>query len=239
MSVAPPAARSAQLDAAYRAQRRRLAAAVTAAAAAVWAVAWRDRQQAIHQSVQIVTAGQKHTVALVDAYFTAKTLQATGGGNLKRLDPSLYTIAALRGVPADVVYERPFGALGAAFNAGATNVQAVDSGLASLEKLAVTDLQLAQTYSARDWMTAEPTIVGYRRVTSGNPCELCAQASTRTYRSEDLMPIHEHCHCTVDPLWGDHAVGSVGTSVLVENDPELGPRLMAATWSSVGPRLIG
>jgi len=226
------------LDHAYQIQRRRLSAAVTAAAAAIWARAYHDRQQAVTQTVQVVTAGQRHTVALVDAYMAAKMLQATGHGAVKGLDPALYTIAALRGVPADVVYGRPFGALSAELAKGADQPQAVDSGLAALTKFASTDLQLAQTNSARDWMTSEATIVGWRRVTDGNPCELCGLAATRTYRKEDLMPIHEHCGCTVEPLWGDHAVGSVGTTVRVENDPEIGPRLMAASWSPVGPRLI-
>ena len=237
MSV--PAPPSTPLDHAYQIQRQRLSQAVTAAATAIWARAYQDRQRSISQTVQIVTVGQKHVVALVDAYFAAKMLQATGSGTVKGLDPALYTIGVLRGVAADVVYARPFGALGAAFNAGADKAQAVDSGLAALTKLAATDLQLAQTHSARDWMSSEATIVGWRRVLNGaSSCPLCTAASTRTYRTSDLMPIHEHCDCTVEPLWGEHAVASVGTTVRVENDPELGPRLLADSWSSVGPRLI-
>jgi len=236
--VSVPAPPSTPLDHAYQVQRQRLSQAVTAAAAAIWARSYGDRVQAVNQSVQIVTAGQRHVVALVDSYFALKMAAATGAGAVKGLDPARYTIEALRRVPADVVYARPFGALGAAFNAGADNAQAVDSGLSALTKLASTDLQLAQTHSASDWMQGESTIVGWRRVTDGNPCELCGLAATRTYRKEDLMPIHEHCGCTVEPLWGTHAVASVGTVVTVENDPELGPRLMAASWSPVGPRLI-
>lgn len=236
MNVAAPS----PLDVAYQAQRVRLSVAVTAAAAAVWARAYHDRAQAVAQMVQIVAAGQRHVVALVDAYMAAKTLQATGAGSVKGLDPALYTIAALRGVAADVVYGRPFGALGAALARGEEQPQAAASGLAAAEKLAATDLQLAQTHSAKDWMAAEATIVGYRRLLTGpGPhCALCELASTRTYRKADLLPIHEHCGCTVEPLWGTHAVASVGTVVRVEHDPELGPRLMATDWSPVGPRLI-
>jgi len=181
------------LDHAYQTQRRRLSTAVTVSAAAIWARLYHDRGLFVMQTVQVVAAGQRHTVALVDAYMAAKMLQATGAGTVKGLDPALYTIAALRGVPADVVYGRPFGALGAELAKGADQAQAVDSGLAALTKLAATDLQLAQTNSARDWMSSEDTIVGWRRVTDGNPCELCGLAATRTYRKEDLMPIHEHC----------------------------------------------
>jgi hypothetical protein len=235
-ALAPPS----PLDVAYQSQRLRLSAAVTAAAATTWARGYRDRQLAVDQTVQIVGAGQRHTVALVDAYMTAKMLQETGHGTLQGLDPSLYTIDVIRGLPADVVYGRPFSALGASLSKGHDQAQALDSGLAALTKLAATDLQLAQTHSAKDWMQAEPTIVGWRRMLTGpGPhCTLCELAATRTYRKEDLQPIHEHCGCTVSPLWGDHAVASIGTVVRVENDTELGPRLMADSWSNVGPRLI-
>ena len=128
-ATAPPPS---QLDRAYQAQRLRLRTAVTAATAAVWARTYQDRARAVGQTVQIVTAGQRHVVALVDAYMAAKMLQATGGGTVKGLDPALYTIAALRGVPADIVYGRPFGALGAAFSRGDAQAQAIESGLAAL-----------------------------------------------------------------------------------------------------------
>jgi hypothetical protein len=52
------------------------------------------------------------------------------------------------------------------------------------------------------------------------------------------MPIHEHCTCGVQPLYGTEPVASVGTTVRVEHDPELGPRLMADNWTPVGPRII-
>jgi hypothetical protein len=87
--------------------------------------------------------------------------------------------------------------------------------------------------------TDEFRIVGYRRVLSGEGphCKLCTAASTRTYRIADLMAIHEHCTCGVQPLYGTEPVASIGTTVRVEDDPELGPRLMADSWSNVGPRL--
>lgn len=222
-----------QLDVAYRTQRDRLAATVTAAAAHVFArLAPVNQTSAIQTVVPLVEHGQQITVSLVDAYMAAKALAATKQGTVLGLDPARYTISALRnGADAIDVYRR-------AFNGPA------DQQPAALDKLVRTDLQLAQTHSARDWMTEqaktatdETRIVGWRRVTDGDPCALCAQAATRTYYTGDLMPIHEHCSCTVEPLWGQHDVASVGTTVRVELDPELGPRLMADTWSSVGPRI--
>lgn len=235
---------TAQLDQVYAAQRLRLNATVAAGAAATWAQMHADRQRAIDQIIHLVTVGQAHTVRLVDAYMAAKTLQATGRRVPITLDTSLYTIEALRGIAADKVYSRPFGAYGAFVNDGSQPADAIIAARASVSKLAATDLQLAHTHSARDWMQADSQqegirIVGYRRVLAGpGPhCALCQAAATRTYRIADLLPIHEHCTCGVEPLYGTEPVASVGTTVRVEEDPELGPRLMADTWKSVGPTL--
>jgi len=236
-----------QIDAVYGSQRLRLAATVAAAVAAAWAHRFQDREAAISQIVRLVTAGQAHTVNLVEAYMAAKAAQDGIALSRVGLDPAAYTTTALRGVAADIVYARPFGAYGAFLNEGQSQAAAIRAAKSSVSKLAATDLQLAQTHAARDWMRAATEqdetralqIVGYRRVLAGaGPhCALCTAASTRTYRMADLMPIHEHCTCGVEPLWGTEPVASVGTTVRVEEDPELGPRLLAEDWSSVGPRI--
>lgn len=238
MSAATPAAPPAGVDAAYRSQRQRLVATVAARAAAIWAASHADQPLTLARMLPVITAGQAHVANLVSAYMAAKTLQATGQHVTRALDPASYTTAALRGVPAADVYSRPWGALYANLNAGAKRPVAVESALASLDKLVRTDMQLAQTHAARDWMRGEPMIVGYRRVLNPPSCELCTLAASRTYRKSDLQPIHERCDCGVQPLFGHESVASVGTTVRVEVDPELGPRLMADSWSPVGPRLI-
>lgn len=233
---------SAALDLAYRARRLRLSLAVAATTSQLLSQLHTDEAAAIAAVVPVVEAGQRQTAALVDAYMAAKALQVTGTGTVIGLDLARYTITALRnGAAAADVYARPFNAL----HDGSDPQVALTEAYAALDKLVRTDLQLAQTHASRDWIdqqiktaTAETRIVGWRRVTDGDPCALCAVAATRTYRTGQLMPIHEHCSCTVEPLWGEHDVASIGTTVRVEQDPELGPRLMADTWSDVGPRLI-
>jgi hypothetical protein len=228
-----------QIDGVYHAQRLRIRSVVTAAAARAFAQLHGDRERTIAAVVPLVLAGQRQQVALVDAYMTAKTREATGAAAVRGLDPELYTIAVLRGVAAEVVYERPFGAIGAQIEGGAEFATALGSAQAYLAKTVSTDLQLAQTHAARDWMVGDERIVGYRRVLGGgHNCSLCSQASTRTYRKSDLAAIHEHCHCSVQPLFGRLPVASIGTNVRIQEDPEIGPRLMAESWSEVGPRLI-
>lgn len=217
---------AADIDGVYRSQKARLASIVVAGANALLARGLKDRDQTIPAIVSTVTAGQARTVALVDAYMSIKANRPPIG-----LDASLYTTAAIRHKPADVIYARPWGALGGQLAEGAKYDAAAGSAQASLERLVRTDLQLAQTHSARDWMTRDPSVTAYERViTSGKPCELCVQASQGIYHTDALMPIHEHCECAVTPLFGQQSPTTVRADVRVADDDEIGPRLLAPGW---------
>lgn len=220
-----------ELDNAYRSQRLRLVSAVEAGAAATWGNLYREPERRATAAVlPLVIAGQAATVTLLDAYMAAKV-----GAQPKALDRARYTTEALRGLPAEEVYERPFRALGAQLGAGEELPVAVASARAAVSRLVHTDLQLAQTHAARDWMEADERVYGYRRVLGGGKsCALCRAASTRIYYRESLMPIHERCHCTVEPLIGEHPGGlSIPSdAVRVAEDPELGPRLLEEGWAA-------
>ncbi|MGH3029265.1 MAG: hypothetical protein ACRDNE_00585 [Gaiellaceae bacterium] len=160
----------------------------TAAALRAWLRTFRNRDEAVETLVRLIGASQAQMTSLVDAYMATKS-----GRSVKGL--ATPTLRAL-----EEVYERPFGALGG-LDAGADFGAAITSAQASVGKLAATDLQLAQTHAAREWMSDEDRIAGYERViSSGRPCGLCVAASTQLYAREDLMPIHEGCSCTVSPL---------------------------------------
>jgi hypothetical protein len=67
-----------QIDGVYRSQRLRLHSTVAAGAARLWANGYEDRERTIESALTLVRAGQARTVALVDAYMTAKTREAVG-----------------------------------------------------------------------------------------------------------------------------------------------------------------
>jgi len=230
---------SAELDNAFQTHRTRLTNLVASQAALAWQQMHNEREQAVAMSVSIVESGQRATAQLVDAYMVASAREVGHTISARGLDPAAYTTEVLRGIPASEVYDRPFGALGGQLEQGAEFATAMQSAQAALDRLVRTDLQLSHTNAARDWMQGEERVVGYRRVLGGaHHCPLCISASSRTYRKADLMPIHERCHCSVAPVFGRESVASVGTDVRVEHDPEIGPRLVADSWSSTGPRLL-
>lgn len=232
---------STALDAAYYAQRARLAATVYANAARFWAGGFEDRELTVARTTQLVAAGQTQTVALVDAYMTAKMRDAIGRGEIKGLSPGSYGVESIRGKPAEEIYDRPFGALGAALERGEDAARAATAAKASLDRLVRTDIQLTQTHAARDWMAEDDRVTYYNRVLGGGKnCELCIAASDRRYYREDLAAIHERCGCSVAPSFGeagpltrvaDLRVQRATQTVQVVSDEELGARLLAAGWA--------
>lgn len=227
------------LDVAFIAKRERLANITQQSVVRLWTLNHNDRERALDVVVPTVEAGQRASVNLVNAYMVASSRAAGHDATAHALDPNDYTTTTLRGVDARDVYSRPWGALGGQLALGSEYTAALQSAQFMAGKLARTDLQMAHRQAAHDWIAGDERVVGWRRVLGGSKhCALCQQASTRTYRTSDLMPIHEGCHCTVAPVYGKESVASVGTTVRVEHDPELGPRLVADSWQQTGPRLL-
>lgn|GEM_PF-6385186 len=56
-------------------------------------------------------------------------------------------------------------------------------------------------------------VTGFRRVihpelSRGGTCGLCIAASDRIYHVHELLPIHDHCNCTIAPVTEDHDPGA-------------------------------
>jgi hypothetical protein len=91
--------------------------------------------------------------------------------------------------------------------------EAIEIATKRVEELADLDLALAMRNKASNIFKATPKVTGYRRVIhpelsqSGTSCGLCIAASTRVYGKEELLPLHDHCHCTVMPIIGDDDPG--------------------------------
>jgi hypothetical protein len=96
---------------------------------------------------------------------------------------------------------------------------AVGDGERRVRSLALTDLELAVTHTARELLADEPRVRFYRRVLTGaESCGLCIIASTQRYRKRDLLPIHPNCDCVVAPILGDQDPGQVINSTRVSDE---------------------
>lgn len=221
-----------RIDGVFRTERIRVTSRVEAAAAAMFASLYRDPEETVGRVVPLVEAGVGRVVSLTDAYMTAKAVDAGVPMTVKGLPTLAYR--DLRSRNAEEVYRRPFGALGGQLEQGAELQVALGSARAALSRLVRTDLQLAQTHAAREWMIEDARVVGYERVLGpGDNCPLCVAASTRRYYREDLMPIHERCGCTVAPVFGEPGdLSRPSAAVRVANDVEIGPRLLNEAWAA-------
>lgn len=87
---------------------------------------------------------------------------------------------------------------------GATQEEAVQQSLSQVLAFVDTGTQEAKVKQAQTSLI-EAGETRYKRVVHPNEsesgsCALCLIASTRVYYVEDLLPIHERCHCDVDTI---------------------------------------
>lgn len=252
---------STRLDESYARQVAAIRARVTAFASARFrAGQYRDADAArfVGQVVPVVLAGRKQVSQLTDAYLAFQLTQHFG----RPVKPQgMVDTSMLRGVEPNVVYNRPFVEVRTKLSQGASFDAAVKAGAERLVDIAATDMQLAKTTTARD-VYRSAGVERFLRVPSGNSCALCLIASTQTYSTDDLMPIHPGCNCGVDVAPGNfdgaqmlqdvHAAvqDKLGTSdaagravdyrkILVTHDHgEIGPVLAVRGQHFTGPASI-
>lgn len=167
-------------------------------------------------------------------------------------------VTGLRQVPQRVEYRRPAVALYTALSNGAALPTAVSAGANLLSSLVSTDLQMVLVAQAQASLQSQ-RVSHYRRVLTGSEnCDLCRIASTNLYSTADLLPIHDRCDCTVEPVYEpaefvspDVGLGSLALTsqrqadvqagaspeslVAVEQHGEVGPMLVWASDHFTGP----
>ncbi len=203
------------------AQRARLSEQLTAALTALFASlgSWRDADadRFARQAVPLVQGAQQALAGLVSAYLAQRLSEQTGQSVLAPAIPTS-TVTGLRGADAAEVYRRPFRELWAALANGKSLPQAIEQGRARLVELADGDLQTTYAHANQAGMERFPEPVrpaGWRRVLQGeSSCALCVLASTHRYTIADLNPIHPHCDCTVEPIYGRDEVRAADDAML-------------------------
>lgn len=193
-------ATSPRLDAAYVAQVKAVRSRVEAFALARFGAGeHRDADVArfVAQVVPVALAARRQVASLTDAYLS----RVLGIRSLGPIDTD-----SLRGVPADEVYARPYKTVWMKLSEGLTYDAAVSAGAARLVDITLADLQLAKTHAART-LYQSAGVERYIRTLTGNVnCALCYIASTQTYSTDDLLPIHPGCDCGTAPVTsGDRA----------------------------------
>ncbi|MGA5489570.1 hypothetical protein ACPCK1_17660 [Streptomyces pseudogriseolus] len=165
-----------------------------------------DAAAFVEQVLPTVLAAQAQMGQITDAYLSAMIADMLGTA---AAPAGVQLPEALRGVPADEVYTRPFVTTWTALAQGKAYTQAVAEGRTRLLSITETDMQLARTHAAQQSMQRGGAKFFRRRLTGTKNCALCTIASTQRYRVENLMPIHPGCDCKVEPLVGNRDPGQI------------------------------
>lgn len=221
----------AQLTQRYQDALARLRAQATTMVGAAWDSLERYDEAQVSEWLDlvepVVLAGQAQAVALTDAYLAALLERAPLG-----LLPEELTGAAVRAgtTPAEV-YRRPFVTVWTALAAGTAWAAATSAGRAQATTSAATDIALSTRAAASAAGELDDSITGFARVPDGNACEFCTSAAGQRYRTDDLMPLHPNCGCTLEPLTtglAPRAHPEPPEPATVEEHGELGPVLVGA-----------
>lgn len=187
-------ATSPRLDAAYADQVKAIRARVEAFALARFTAGQHrdaDLARFVTQVVPVILAGRKQVSSLTDAYLSRVL-------DIRSLGP--IDTDALRGVDAREVYARPFITVRTKLSEGLTYDAAISAGVARLTDITLTDMQLAKTHTARTVYQSAGVTRHVRTLTGSKNCALCYIASTQTYSTGDLLPIHPGCDCGTRPV---------------------------------------
>lgn len=145
------------------------------------------------EAVAVVRTAQEALAAQTWAYLDSLGTYASGGPDLPD-EP--------RGIAPEAAWERPAKTYRFERSMGRDHEAALDLAVQRAETIADDDLALAMRIAAAQHSKAARGVIGLRRVvhpemSRGGACGLCIAASDRIYKPGTLMPIHDHCKCTV------------------------------------------
>lgn len=171
-----------------------------------------DRARFVREFTPVAIGAQRASASLMWSY--ESRVLADLSGDLRAPAPiQVDTISgeALRGVPPETVYERPFTEIYRQLGDGKTLTEAVTAGEQRAMITGVTDLELAEREAARQVLVGDDRAPAfYRRGLTGDEnCAMCIVASTQRYRVGELLPIHPGCDCVVELIPGSTDPGQV------------------------------
>jgi hypothetical protein len=114
----------------------------------------------------------------------------------------------------------PFYSMWKSLGAGVVFAEALAAARSDVGRQATTDLAFAQAATMARLAADVDGVEGYRRVLAGDGCEFCVEAADEIYSSDDLMPIHVGCNCSVAPVVGHSDPGATMNDSTLEGGPD-------------------
>lgn len=206
--------------------QRRLRLAATSGVTRIWdSLPAHDREnidQWLSQVLPLMSAAQRQSVALTNAYIA----RAMNRQPLSLDVAALIGAGARNGTPPAQVYTRPFVTLWSGLGAGKRWDEASAAALARATATAAMDVQLSMAKTAQAIGIADPEIQRWQRVADGTACDFCLECDGAILNSEDALPLHNNCGCSVEPLTDSPPVTKLPDTVTVADHGEMGPMLV-------------
>jgi hypothetical protein len=167
---------------------------------------WDDEQVvagSVARSVTLVNAALTQTRRAERAYLA--NVLADFGERVEDM-PAMQDIYPRANVAPSEVYHRPVEAFIWARRNGGTLAESKEEFEQRLREIAQADMLAAERDEASRVYDAYPRITGYRRIIhperseSGFSCGLCVVAASRTYSTDELLPLHNGCNCDTAPI---------------------------------------
>jgi hypothetical protein len=208
----------------YQRRYGQLTADVVARVEAIWdqtgGLTEADARRFRRAVTPVSIASQRATRQLVISYLQSLAQQLTD----ERIPYRVADIIDVRGITSEVEWQRPIVEARMAIARENPFDEAIRRGRQRAADLARADVMLTQRATTAAALSADSRVVGYRRVLTGVSCVFCATVSTQRYKSSELMPVHQHCDCTVAPIIGTEDPGRVVNADLLDRLRTLGPQ---------------
>lgn len=232
----PASPRSLQITDTYRDRLNGLADRLGALAEHYWqsvTLADLDRSHAEWLAITVAMleqaqhAGVQLTAAYVAAFVASE--QGVRVAEIPGADAAFAGLAA-DGRPLIEALEPTVITVKKALKDGKSPADALHEGMTKAARLASSAVMAAPRGALMSQIQTHPMIVGWQRVTRGG-CGACLAAAARGYDKDHPLRVHDHCHCTAEPVVRD--VADVAPRA---TGPEIFHRMTAAEQeAALGP----
>lgn len=184
----------------------------------------------LRQAIPLAVGIRRTTASLTIGYLLR--LAAQMGQQAKT--PELPTDLTGRGVADVDLYTRPVVTARVAIAAGKPFEAAMDLARQRATAITTADVMLTQRTATTATLRGSRAS-GYRRVLTGQSCDLCVTASRQIYRVDSVAPVHDRCDCSYSPIFDSDPAETINKR-RVSRDPDVD--VSTRTHGELGPVLV-
>lgn len=148
----------------------------------------------------ILIEAAQETAATTSSVYLGSYLEQSGlASTVKTIDPTAYS-GTLDRTPIHEALQRAPAAVYWQLGKKAGRLAAIGLGIDVTVRLTRSAVSNAARQALSDQMVAEPSVVGWRRVTSARPCGACLALAGKRMTDDHVFETHHRCGCSAEPI---------------------------------------